>query len=397
MAAIKMHLAKAKINGLPAQTERLVVHDDELAGFHLLILPSGCRTFYLHRRTRDGRQFKLRIGRYGEISAETARNEAKRLCAELALGRDPALARRLARLKRKGWEAAPTVAELWTAFSGAHSGIWRDATAHAYGSWFRTHIEPALGSMKAHEVQPSDIRKLYAALVRRAPATAQQVLRVASSMFAWAVSHDELPLITANPCTGAIANGLRGPGAQKRERYPIGDELPRLVAALTARDDLPAKFFLLLLLTGARRGELKAARWVDFDLEAAVWIKPASTVKQKKLHRLPLNPEAVAVLRGVREASPFAPWMKLTEARLDSAWKAICAEANIVNLRVHDLRHWHASVAASSGESLLVIGGLLGHSQASTTHRYSHLVDDAVRVASAKVGATVLSLAGRRS
>jgi integrase len=396
MASMKMHLAKAAINGLAPSDEPLTVHDDDIAGFHLLVMPTGRKTFYLHRRTRDGRQFKLKLGRFGvELTAEQARAEAKRICAAVALGQDPAAERRAARQRRKARQASPSVSDLWAAFWEAHRDAWRPNTARAYGSWFSTHIEPALGKLKAHEIQPGDVRRLYAGIVKRSPATAQQVLRVTSSMFAWAVAQDDLPLITVNPCAGAIANGSRGPGAAKRERYPVGDELARLVAALVARDDLPGRFFLLLLLCGSRRGELSNARWSDFDLEAAVWTKPASSTKQRKLHRLPLNAEAVAILREVRELSPFTPFAGASEWKLDVAWAEACKAAGIEDLRVHDLRHWHASLAASSGESLLVIGGLLGHADQRTTGRYAHLLDQSVRAASAKVG-QVISLAGRK-
>jgi integrase len=398
MASLKMHLAKAAINGLPIPDEKLTVWDDEIPGFGLLVLPSGTKTFYLHRRTRPGRQFKVKLGRFGvELTAEQARTEAKRICAQVALGQDPAAELRAARRRRKEQAEAPTtVAELWEACQEAHRTTWSANTARAYRSWFNTSVAPELGKLKAHEVQSSDVRRMHGKVLRRSPSTATQVLRLTSSMYAWAVASDDHPMIMVNPCTGALDRNNRGPGASRRERYPVGDELERLVAALVARDDLLGRYFLLLLLTGAREGELLNARWPDFDLDSATWTKPASTVKTKRLHRLPLNAEAVAVLREVKELSPFAPFAGLSEHKLRRAWAAICEAAGLEDMRIHDLRHWHASLAASSGESLMVIGGLLGHADQRTTGRYAHLIDGSVRAASAKVG-QVISLAGRRS
>jgi integrase len=415
MAVVKVHISKSTINTLPVIGDRkrpipcvawdpanqtpdlpINVWDDEQPGFLLLCMPGGSRTFYLQARARDGRQFRFKLGRYAtELTAEQARAEAKRLSAEIAFGRNPAAERKEARRERQARQGSPSVSDLWAAFSEAHSGAWSPNTARSYASWFNTHVAPEIGGGKAHEVQPSDIRRLYAVIVKRSPATAQQVLRTTSSMYSWAVAQDDLPLITVNPCTGAIANGSRGPGANKRERYPVGDELERLVAVLVALADLPAKFFTILLLSGCRKGELLHAKWADFDLEAAVWIKPASSTKQKRLHRLPLNPEAVAILREVRAMSPFAPFSRLNEHVLRDHWRAILEAAGIVDLHIHDLRHWHASVAASSGETLLMIGGLLGHADQRTTGRYAHLLDHSVRAASAKVG-QVISLAGRK-
>ena len=75
------------------------------------------------------------------------------------------------------------------------------------------------------------------------------------------------------------------------------------------------------------------------------------------------------------------------EFELKAAWKALCKSARISSLRIHDLRHSFASQAASMGLSLPIIGALLGHTQPSTTHRYSHLIDDALRRATESVGA----------
>ena len=70
-------------------------------------------------------------------------------------------------------------------------------------------------------------------------------------------------------------------------------------------------------------------------------------------------------------------------------WAALCEAAKITGARIHDLRHSYASVLASAGLSLPIIGALLGHSQPATTQRYSHLFDDPLRAATERVGAVV--------
>jgi integrase len=74
---------------------------------------------------------------------------------------------------------------------------------------------------------------------------------------------------------------------------------------------------------------------------------------------------------------------------LKYSWRRICKAAGIAELRVHDLRHSHASALVSAGFSLPVIGALLGHSQPATTSRYAHLLDDPLREASERVGAII--------
>ena len=74
---------------------------------------------------------------------------------------------------------------------------------------------------------------------------------------------------------------------------------------------------------------------------------------------------------------------------IDDAWNLLRKAADIPDVRLHDLRHTYASVLASSGFSLPVIGALLGHSTPTMTQRYSHLVDDVLRTATERVGAII--------
>jgi integrase len=145
-------------------------------------------------------------------------------------------------------------------------------------------------------------------------------------------------------------------------------------------------------LSGARRGEALALRWSDVDLDAGTWTKPAEVTKQRKSHRLPLNPQAVELLRELRAVEPFSPFGRLGLSALRAAWHEVLSDAGIENLRVHDLRHWHASLLASMGLSLPIIGALLGHASTATTQRYAHLVDETLRAATDRVGAQVLPL-----
>ena len=193
--------------------------------------------------------------------------------------------------------------------------------------------------------------------------------------------------LAVNPAVGITMHP-----EQHRERYPQNGELERLVAALQRRDDRCGQFLLVLLLTGARRGELLAMRWTDVDLEAGVWTKPASVTKQRRSHRLPLNQEALAILREIREGEPFSPFGRLRLSAIRAAWAEVLREAGIADLRIHDLRHFHAALLAKAGHSLVLIGAMLGHASPATTARYTALVDDALRAAADQVGAAVIPL-----
>jgi integrase len=140
------------------------------------------------------------------------------------------------------------------------------------------------------------------------------------------------------------------------------------------------------MLTGARVGEVRQARFEHFNLEHLSWTKPAIITKQRRIHRVPISDEAAAIVRqrrlAVVKGSPWlfpgdTPGQPVQEIR--RFWKHIQKEAGIEDVRIHDLRHTFASLLVSGGASLEMIGKLLGHSQLQTTQRYAHLMDSPLR------------------
>jgi integrase len=392
---MKVHLTSARVRALPTTAETYVVWD-HLAGFGVRVMArSGTKTYLLQRRTRKGRNVKMRLGRANEVSAEWARRRALDLVREIETGGDPAADLKAQRNAERERRKAPTVALLIGEWLAANRSGWRPSTVENYRRWADLHVLPRLGARKAHELEPGDVRRWYRemAAAGAGAATRNRALAVLSSAYSWAKSSDDWP-IAGNPCLGAVGRREKA-REDRRERYPVDDELERLVGVLRDRGDHPALFFLLLLLSGARRSEVWSMRWCDVDLDAATWTKPAGMTKQRKAHRLPLSPEAVAVLGAVRADRPFSPFGSLGESALRRAWVEVCRAADLNDLRVHDLRHWHASLLASAGLSLPLIGALLGHSSPATTSRYAHLLDRALREATGQLG-QVVGLAGRR-
>jgi integrase len=172
-------------------------------------------------------------------------------------------------------------------------------------------------------------------------------------------------------------------------------EIAHLSEALAAYPNkVVANACRFLLLTGARRGEVLKMKWADVDLEAGVWVKPANTTKSKKPHRVPLSAGALEVLASLERTNDFVfPGRKTDRSLCDlkNAWEKIRAEAGLEDVRLHDLRHSYASILASAGLSLPIIGQLLGHTQPATTARYAHLFDEPLREATEKVAAHVTS------
>jgi integrase len=201
------------------------------------------------------------------------------------------------------------------------------------------------------------------------------------------------------------AKGIERNPEAKRKRYLSGPEMARLTGALAKYPDKQAADIVrLLLLTGCRRGEAMAARWADLDLSTGVWSKPGSTTKQRTDHVVPLSAPARALLSDIAERHAREhPRKPLGEyvfpgngdtghvVEIKKPWRHICKAAGITGLRVHDLRHSFASQLASGGASLPLIGAILGHSNPTTTARYSHLFDDPQRAAVERVGSIIVA------
>lgn len=143
----------------------------------------------------------------------------------------------------------------------------------------------------------------------------------------------------------------------------------------------------LLVFTGARLGEVLGLRWGWVDFERGEARLPDSKTGAKTLH---LPPPALAVLAALPrlDDNPYViagakPGAALVN--LEKPWRAIRAAAGLDDVRLHDLRHAFASIAASSGMGLPIIGKMLGHSQPATTARYAHLASDPVKAAAVAV------------
>jgi len=165
---------------------------------------------------------------------------------------------------------------------------------------------------------------------------------------------------------------------------------------------LTAYVFKFLLFTGARKGEALYATWDQFDIERGVWTKPSHLTKQKKMEHLPLSEETLDVLYTLKKMNPRdSLYLFLGKVsgeplkEIKTFWKTVLKKSNLENVRIHDLRHTHASHLVSSGLSLSIVGKLLGHTQASTTQRYAHLADEPLRQAAALFGSKVSKLTAK--
>jgi integrase len=383
-----MRLSDKIVKQLPAPPRgNRITYDDAVKGFGCRVTTAGARAFILnYRRKADGRERRLTIGSVPDWGTAAAREEAKRLKREVDGGADPVG-------EHQEMRGAATVADLCNRFERDYVPRKRTSTQRVYRQQIAADILPAIGRMKVATASHADIDALHHKLSARAPTHANRVLALLSKMFSLSIRWGWR---TDNPCRGIERNQ-----EHKRHRYLSGAELARLSVALAElRDVEAANAVRMLLLTGARRGELLAARWADIDFAAGVWTKPGSTTKQKTLHRVPLSEASCRLLAEMRsQVGDDADWLfpvhgGTHRGHINAAWAALREAANVPDARLHDLRHTFATVLASSGLSLPIIGSLLGHTTAQTTMRYSHLLDDPLRAATERASAII---AGKES
>jgi integrase len=136
----------------------------------------------------------------------------------------------------------------------------------------------------------------------------------------------------------------------------------------------------LLILTGARLREILHLRWEQIDLERGLLLLPDSKTGKKAIV---LNAPAIAVLAGLPRVGAYViagqnagTDHEKPRADLNKPWRSVRMRAELDGVRLHDLRHTHASIGAGAGLGLPIIGKLLGHTKASTTQRYAHLDTD---------------------
>jgi integrase len=362
----------------PARSNR-ITYDSEIGGFGVRVTAGGAVAFVLnYRRTADGLERRYTIGAFPDWSVAAARERARALKRSIDSGGDPVGEVRATR-------EAPTVADLCARVAEEHMSKKSRGWRSDFASIVRDDVMPALGRMKVASVEFEHIERLHRDVSKRAPVRANRMHGMLTKAFGLAI---KWKLRADNPCRGVERNQ-----EYQRQRYLTADELSRLTRALAEHPDQQvADMIRLLLLTGARRGEVLGARWDEFDLKAGVWTKPAQMTKQRREHRIPLNAPVRQLLARLHARSNGSPWLfpgRGDQHRTDLKypWRHICKAAGISGLRIHDLRHSYASTLAGAGFSLPVIGALLGHTLPSTTARYAHLIDDPLRRATERAGA----------
>lgn len=387
---------------MPRLTTRLITQapegadvflwDDQIPGFGVRCR-FGHKSYVLQYRVMGGRgsrQRRVTLGRVGALSLDDARVLAQEYLRGVRYGQDPAGARQAMR-------QAPRVEDLAERYLREHADVKKKPrSAKMDHVNLRLHVLPVLGMQRVDTLTRADVARLHHGM-RQTPGAANRVLALLSKM-----------------CALAEQWGLRDPGTnpvkgierfreRRRERHLTPAELSRLGDVLRQvemeRTESPSSVALVrvLLLTGARLGEVLGLRWESIDWQAGSVRLADSKTGPKTLY---LSDAAKAVLAGMPriDGNPWCLPGRVHGRPLvnpQKPWRRIRTQAGLDDVRLHDLRHTYAAIAARGGLSLPMIGALLGHSEPQTTQRYAHLVGNPVQAAAEQVGEAIrLALGG---
>ncbi len=292
----KAKLTKSLVESIQPTDHDQVVWDTALPGFGIRVKPTGVRSYVVQYRNRiTGQSKRKTLGQHGPLlTFDKARKRARVILSEVLKGGDPVSQSQAAR-------RAPTMADLVADYLDRHAiPKKRPNSVRNDRLMLENIILPRFKSKKVEAVGRRDIESLHV-VMKDHPYQANRVLALLSKMFSLAVQWEWR---ADNP-----AKGIERYDEEKRERWLNDDELVRLLRVLAEHpNQRAANAVLLQLLTGARIGEALRVEWADIDFERGLWIKPSHQTKQKKTEHLPLSPQALQLLDGMRrQAEPEAP------------------------------------------------------------------------------------------
>ena len=371
----RMRLTDRAIARLRPREREYTVWDNHVAGLGVRVRPSGGRSYILLENA-GGRSRRVSLGPVSLMTVAEVRRECHARKAEPEVAGAP---RRAAPLFRDFVEGA---------WKEAHFEGYKPSTKMAVQSLLDRQLLPAFGSKPLDCITLAHITRWFDRFSWTAPGNANHALDLLTQIFNFAIARSYLETNTAR--------------AVKRNRRPVltrflsREEISRLHRVLdrqtrhSRREQ--ADIIRLLLLTGCRRSEILRLRWSEVDRDRLVLADGKTGPRI-----VPLNTPARRILqRRPRGESPFVFPSPSDPTRPRSRnlafWYRARREACIEGVRLHDLRHTHASHAVMNGVPVLVVARLLGHSDVRTTLRYAHLGDREIEQAAERVGQAIAAL-----
>lgn len=318
-------------------------------GLYLTVKQSGAKSWLLRVQT-NGRRRDIGLGTFPAVSLLMARENAMQLRKQLLAGEDPVETRRAAKRAAAG---IPTFRAAAETVHSERRDDWRNQKHRdQWINTLRTFAFPLIGEKRLDKVTAGDVRAVMLPIWQSKPETARRLLQRIVKVLDWGFSEGhckgEAPL-------RSIRAGLNAQLARPEHFASLPyAEVPALMQALAEGETAGRLALQFLIVTAARSGEVRGATWDEFDLPAAMWKIPASRMKAKKEHRVPLSTAALAVLKKAAllrkgiAGEPVFPGMKHQPLSDATMGKVLSAAIN-GQWTVHGFRSSFRVWAAESG------------------------------------------------
>ena len=413
-------LTKTVVDASEKADKRYHVWDSDLAGFGLRVERTGAKTFIAKYRANGGgrtaTQRIVTIGRFGALTADQARKQAKKILGSAAVGSDPAAELQAKRREMKMSALIDLYEEKGCVIQrGKRQGEPMKPLTKTYTlARLRHHVVPLLGNRRASEINSGDIETFVAdvaagktardekigprrrLIVRGGAGAARKVVRDLSAVFSFARRSE---IVSRNPCDTAAVRKTDN----QNERFLTLEEVTRLGEALDAleREGVNLKglnIARLWALTGCRRNEIAGLKWQEIDLEEGfLELDDSKTGKSIR----PLGAAAVALLKSLdkQDDSDFVFPAERGDGHFQGSktmWSKTIKRAKLPGVTPHTLRHTMGSTAISAGEALALTGAILGHANPRSTAIYAHVQHDPSKRAANRVTKRIAAaLAGK--
>lgn len=261
--------------------------DGHVRGLHLLVSPSGARSWVLRMQVL-GRRRDIGLGGWPDIDLEAARDQARRLRTAAKTGRDPIAERDRDRI------AIPTFKEAAESYHDAKKSGWSKRNADRFISALRLHVFAQIGGLRVDSIEERDIAAVLAPIWTTKPDVGRKLRHAIFGILDFAKA--QRWRLTGGPREGVKSLLSKQPRGGNFASMPYVD-VPAFFVEQSGKPDTAGRLALLFTIaTAARSGEVRAAMWSHIDLGAKLWRRPGELMKGGKAHDVTLSPAAVALL-----------------------------------------------------------------------------------------------------
>lgn len=277
-----------------------------VAGLALQVLPTGGRTWVL-RATMGGKRRDMGLGGFPDVPLTDARTAARKARELIRSGDDPIEEARAAISAKRAARAKDVTFKQATAgYIAAHEAGWRNAKhAQKWKNTLATYADPQIGDLMVRDIELTHVLAILEPIWAEKTETATRLRGRIEQVLDWATARGHRQGLNPARWRGHIDKLLARPSkvarVEHRAALPVAD-IGGFMAALRDVDGMGARALEFAILTAARSGEVRGAKWAEIDLKAGVWTVPGERMKAGREHRVPLSPLAVALLKALPRA-----------------------------------------------------------------------------------------------